>query len=107
MVAGVSHSCRPLKLLSCGDFGLQPPVEADALLPLEGVSHVCVVGGHEAFDLLSGDSRISKIRSAEAFATQDRKPDFDKTQPGRMHRQEVEYECSLRMGVQPAHHFGR
>src|SRR3954451_1997518 len=66
-----------------------------------------VVGKHEGFDLLGGDARIREVRSAQAFATQYRKPDFDKTQPGRVYWQEVEHECPLRMGVQPTRHFGR
>src|SRR5439155_61853 len=65
-----------------------------------------VVGSHESLDLLSGDDGIWEVRSAETFATQYRKPDLDKTQPGRMHRQEVKHERSLRMGIQPTHHFG-
>jgi hypothetical protein len=70
----------------CGDLVLQSLVEAHALPPLKGMSHVGVVGGHEGFDLLGGDAGIRKVRAAQALATEDRKPDLDEAQPASINR---------------------
>src|SRR5258708_32467488 len=64
-----------------------------------------VVRRDEPLNLLSGDGGIGEVRSAQAFATQYRKPDLDKTQPGRVHRQEMEDEGPLRMALQPGRDF--
>src|SRR5207244_3979189 len=53
--------CGQLKLRTGGDLVLQPLVEAHALLPLERVSHVGVVGGHESLNVLSGDGGIREV----------------------------------------------
>src|SRR6266568_1017783 len=66
---------------------------------------MCVVRRDEPLNLLSGDGGIHEVRSAQAFATQYRKPDLDKTQPGRVHRQEMEDEGPLRMALQPGCDF--
>jgi len=64
-----------------------------------------VVRGDEPLNLLGRDGGICEVGALEALAAQDRKPDLDKAQPGGVHRQEVEHEFPLWMGVQPVRHF--
>src|SRR6185437_16919143 len=96
-----------MKLRVGNELVLQPPVEAYAFLPFVRVSQMGVVGGDESLNVLGGHAGIGQVGPLEALAAQDREPNLDKAQPGRVHWQEVEHELTAGMSVQPPQHLSR